>query len=59
MALLAAKEHLEEPTDWLSAIFVVPKPNEDIRICVNFRKLIQAIKWGAGPNVNHGKHAGI
>ena len=36
-------EHIEEPTDWLSPIFVVPKPNEDIRVCVNLRKLNQAI----------------
>ena len=30
LALLVAKEHVEEPTDQLSPICVVPKPNGDI-----------------------------
>ena len=34
MALLVAKEHVEEPTNWSSPIFVVPKPNEDIIIII-------------------------
>ena len=34
MALLVAKEHVEEPTNWSSPIFVVPKPNEDMMIII-------------------------
>ena len=30
LALLVAKEHVEEPTDQLSPICVVPKPKGDI-----------------------------
>lgn len=37
-------EHIEEPTDWLSPIFVVPKPNGDIRMGLDLTKLNQAIK---------------
>ena len=44
LALLVAKEHVKEPTNWLLPIFVVFKLNEDIRMCVNLRKLNQAIK---------------
>ena len=37
-------EHIEEPTDWLSPIFVVPKPNGGIRMGLDLTKLNQAIK---------------
>ena len=31
-------EKIEDPTSWLSHLVVVPKPNNDIRICVDMRQ---------------------
>ncbi|XP_064463440.1 uncharacterized protein K02A2.6-like [Ornithodoros turicata] len=33
-----------EPTDWCSPLIIVPKPNGDIRVCLDPRKLNEAIK---------------
>ena len=44
LALLVAKEHVEEPTEQLSPICVVPKPNGDIWMSVDLTKLNQAIE---------------
>ena len=43
MALLVAKEHVQRNSPIGSLIFVVPKPNEDIRVCVNLGKLNQTV----------------
>lgn len=36
-------EPVEEPTEWVSPTVIVPKPNEDIRICVDMRRVNQAV----------------
>ena len=33
-----------EPTDWCSALVVVPKWNNDVPLCVDYTKLNQAVK---------------
>ena len=30
---------VDDPTDWCSGIVIVPKPNGDIRLCVDLTKL--------------------
>lgn len=37
-------EKITEPTDWCSPMLVVPKRNDDIRLCVDLRKLNLAVK---------------
>lgn len=37
------EEVLEEPTEWVSPLAVVPKPDGDVRICVNIKCADQAI----------------
>ncbi|XP_038060004.1 uncharacterized protein K02A2.6-like [Patiria miniata] len=37
-------EHVNEPSSWVSPVIVVPKPNGDIRLCVDMRQANQAIK---------------
>ena len=37
-------EPIAEPTDWLSALLVVNKPNGDIRICIDPKPLNRALK---------------
>lgn len=40
------KDIIEEavgPTEWVSALVVVPKPNKDVRICVDMRRANEAI----------------
>ena len=44
LALLDVIEPVEEPTDWCAPVVVVPKPNGDIRMCVDLTKLNQAVK---------------
>ena len=36
-------EKVEGPTEWLSPLVVVPKPNNDIRICVDMREANTAV----------------
>lgn len=36
-------EPVEEPTEWVSPTVVVPKANDDIRICVDMRRVNQAL----------------
>lgn len=37
-------EHMEEVTDWVSPIVVVPKNENEIRLCVDYTKLNEAVK---------------
>ena len=37
-------EQVEKPTDWVNALFMVSKPNGDLRICLDPRHLNKAIK---------------
>ncbi|GFN90308.1 Pol polyprotein [Plakobranchus ocellatus] len=37
-------EEITEPTDWVSPMVPVPKANGDVRICVDLRKLNQAVQ---------------
>ena len=37
-------EKVEGPTSWLSPLVVVPKPNNDIRICVDMRQANTAVQ---------------
>ena len=37
-------EPVQEPTEWCAPIVVVPKPNGDIRMCVDLTRLNQAVK---------------
>jgi transposase InsO family protein len=36
-------EPVEEPTEWVSPTVIVPKANNDIRICVDMRRVNQAV----------------
>ena len=36
-------EKVEEPTEWVSPVVIVPKANDDIRICVDMRRVNQAV----------------
>ena len=50
---LLKEEIIEEvpsgPTEWVSPLVIVPKPDGDIRICVDMRKANEAIEREA-PN---------
>lgn len=37
-------EPVDEPTEWCAPIVVAPKPNEEIRMCVDLTKLNKAVK---------------
>ena len=37
-------EHVTEPSDWVNSLFVVEKPNRQLRICLAPRHLNRAIK---------------
>ena len=43
---------IEEPTDWVSSLVIVEKPNGQLRICLDSRHLNQTIKTSAFCNVN-------
>ena len=43
-------ERVNEPSCWVSPVIVVPKPNGDIRLCVDMRQANQAIKWERHPS---------
>ena len=34
---------IEEPTDWCAGMVVVPKKSGDVRICVDFTKINEAV----------------
>ena len=36
-------EKVEDPTRWVSPVAVIPKPSEDIRLCVDIRRTNEAI----------------
>lgn len=44
LTVLDTIEPVEEPTEWCASVVVVPKPNGDIRMCVDLTKLNQAVK---------------
>ena len=37
-------EKVNEPSEWISPVVVVPKPGDDIRLCVDMRRANQAVK---------------
>ena len=50
---LLAKDIIEEvpnsPTEWVSPLVVVPKPDGDVRVCIDMRKANEAIARGRHP----------
>ena len=44
MENLGVIQPVNEPTDWCSAMSVVPKKNGQLRLCVDLRKLNQSVK---------------
>lgn len=36
-------EPVEKPTPWVSPVVIVPKPNNDIRVCVDMREVNEAV----------------
>ena len=43
LELLNIIEKVQKPTSWVSPVIVVPKPNGDIRLCVDMRQANRAI----------------
>ena len=37
-------EQIQEPTDWCAGIVIVPKKDDGVRICTDYKKLNAAIK---------------
>ena len=44
MVNLGVIEAVDEPTDWCAPIVVVPKPNGDVRICVDLTRLNKKVR---------------
>ena len=42
-------KRVDEPTDWCTPMFVVPKPSGEVRICVDLTKLNANIKREVHP----------
>ena len=38
-------EKAEGPTPWVSSVFVVLKPNDKLRLCIDMRQANSTIKW--------------
>ena len=44
MEALGVITRVEQPTDWCAGIVVVPKPNGNLRICVDLTKLNESVR---------------
>ena len=44
LEVLGVIQKVTEPTDWVAGMVVVPKPNGDVRICVDYNHLNQNIR---------------
>lgn len=36
-------EKVEEPSEWVSPVVIVPKPNDEVRVCVDMRRVNEAV----------------
>ena len=45
MKTLGVLEEVTEPTEWTTPMLVVPKPNKDVRISVDYSHLNQSVNW--------------